>query len=99
MLLSEYWPHLSISSACHMGYYKPANDNGGCQLCPANTRTHEEGSEMCTCVQGFSRLPSDPADLRCTSKRHLKGENVLDNVFDLGAQNLNPPAGSARLSL
>lgn len=79
-----------------MGYYKPANDNGGCRLCPANTRTREEGSEMCTCVQGFSRLPSDPTDLGCTSKRHLKGENVLDNVFDLGVQNLNPPAGSLR---
>lgn len=67
-----------------MGYYKPVNDNGGCRLCPTNTRTLEKGSEMCTCVPGFSRLPSDPNDLGCTSKKHyVKVEIVFDSVFDL----------------
>lgn len=52
--------------ACRMGYYKPANESGGCQLCPSNTRTHGEGSERCDCLQGFGRLPTDPDDLGCT---------------------------------
>uniref|UniRef100_A0A3Q3RAW9 receptor protein-tyrosine kinase n=1 Tax=Monopterus albus TaxID=43700 RepID=A0A3Q3RAW9_MONAL len=52
--------------ACQVGYYKPANESGGCQLCPANTRTPGEGSERCDCLQGFSRLPTDPTDLGCT---------------------------------
>lgn len=59
---------ISISPACRMGYYKPANDSAGCRLCPANTRTHGEGSERCDCLQGFSRLPTDSDDLSCTSK-------------------------------
>ncbi|KAG7496404.1 tyrosine-protein kinase receptor TYRO3-like isoform X1 [Solea senegalensis] len=54
--------------ACGMGYFKPAtaNDSAGCQVCPANTRTHREGSERCECVPGFSRLPTEPADVGCT---------------------------------
>ncbi|XP_073331157.1 tyrosine-protein kinase receptor TYRO3 [Pagrus major] len=52
--------------ACRMGYYKAANESGGCRLCPPNSRTHEEGSERCDCLQGFSRLPTDPDDLGCT---------------------------------
>ncbi|XP_018549395.1 tyrosine-protein kinase receptor TYRO3 isoform X1 [Lates calcarifer] len=52
--------------ACRMGYYRPANDSAGCRLCPANTRTHREGSERCDCLQGFSRLPTDSHDLSCT---------------------------------
>ncbi|TNM93427.1 hypothetical protein fugu_001603 [Takifugu bimaculatus] len=76
--------------ACHMGYYKPANDDGACRLCPANTRTREEGSEMCTCVQGFSRLPSDPTDLGCTKppsapvnlRTHWFNDSVLTLRWD-----------------
>uniref|UniRef100_UPI0037E9002C ephrin type-A receptor 2 n=1 Tax=Semicossyphus pulcher TaxID=241346 RepID=UPI0037E9002C len=52
--------------ACGRSFYKPANDSGGCRPCPPNSRTHEDGSEMCECVQGFSRLTSDPTDLGCT---------------------------------
>ncbi|XP_030287856.1 tyrosine-protein kinase receptor TYRO3 isoform X1 [Sparus aurata] len=52
--------------ACRMGYHKAANESGGCRLCPPNSRTHEEGSERCDCLQGFSRLPTDPEDLGCT---------------------------------
>ncbi|XP_022065914.2 tyrosine-protein kinase receptor TYRO3-like [Acanthochromis polyacanthus] len=52
--------------ACKMGYYKAANESAGCQLCPRNTGTQKEGSERCDCLQGFSRLPSDPHDLGCT---------------------------------
>ncbi|XP_044041108.1 tyrosine-protein kinase receptor TYRO3 [Siniperca chuatsi] len=52
--------------ACRMGHYKPANESGGCRLCPQNSRTHGEGSERCDCLQGFSRLPTDPDDLGCT---------------------------------
>ncbi|XP_040887460.1 ephrin type-A receptor 1 [Toxotes jaculatrix] len=51
--------------ACRMGYYKPARDSAGCRLCPANTRTHREGSERCDCLRGFSRLPNDSADHSC----------------------------------
>lgn len=65
--------HLFVSSACRIGYYKPAQEEeeeeaGGCLPCPENTRTHEEGSLVCSCVQGFSRLPTDPPDLGCTSE-------------------------------
>ncbi|KAK2852085.1 hypothetical protein Q5P01_008361 [Channa striata] len=52
--------------ACAMGFYKPANRSGGCKPCPANSRTHREGSEGCDCLQGFGRLPTDPDDLGCT---------------------------------
>ncbi|KAM7377764.1 hypothetical protein PAMA_014181 [Pampus argenteus] len=52
--------------ACRMGYYKPANESGGCRLCPPNSRTHREASERCECLQGFSRLPSEPIDNGCT---------------------------------
>lgn len=64
---------ISISTACRMGYHKAANESGGCRLCPPNSRTHEEGSERCDCLQGFSRLPTDPEDLGCTSKKHWVG--------------------------
>nr|XP_054590149.1 tyrosine-protein kinase Mer isoform X2 [Nothobranchius furzeri] len=52
--------------ACGIGYYKPASGGAGCQLCPPNTRTQNLGSKICECLQGFSRLPSDPHDLGCT---------------------------------
>ncbi|XP_053199851.1 ephrin type-A receptor 5-like [Scomber japonicus] len=52
--------------ACRLGYYKPANESGECRMCPPNSGTHREGSEKCDCVQGFSRLPTDPDDLGCT---------------------------------
>lgn len=66
---------ISISSACRNGYYKPANESGGCRLCPPNSRTHGEGSERCDCLQGFNRLEMDPDDIGCTSKKHLVGLN------------------------
>lgn len=72
----DYIPiSISILTACHMGYYKPANESGGCRLCPANSRTYEEGSVLCDCLQGFSRLPIDPDDLGCTSKPLHECEN------------------------
>ncbi|XP_069015131.1 ephrin type-A receptor 2 [Embiotoca jacksoni] len=52
--------------ACRIGYYKATNESGECRMCPANTKTHREGSERCDCQQGFSQLPSDPNDLGCT---------------------------------
>ncbi|XP_041840769.1 tyrosine-protein kinase Mer isoform X2 [Melanotaenia boesemani] len=52
--------------ACRMGYYKAANETGGCQICPINTWTITEGSEKCECHPGFSRLPSDHHHLGCT---------------------------------
>lgn len=52
-----------------MGYYKPANQSGGCSPCPANSNTGGEGSEQCHCLQGFSRLPTDPEHLGCTGKK------------------------------
>ncbi|KAM4611958.1 tyrosine-protein kinase Mer isoform 2-T2 [Polymixia lowei] len=52
--------------ACRTGYYKPANESGGCHLCPPNSRTDREGAERCDCLQGYSRLPSDPDLLGCT---------------------------------
>uniref|UniRef100_A0A671XJL9 receptor protein-tyrosine kinase n=1 Tax=Sparus aurata TaxID=8175 RepID=A0A671XJL9_SPAAU len=59
-------PDPATSWTCRMGYHKAANESGGCRLCPPNSRTHEEGSERCDCLQGFSRLPTDPEDLGCT---------------------------------
>ncbi|XP_070786011.1 tyrosine-protein kinase receptor TYRO3 [Enoplosus armatus] len=52
--------------ACPAGYYKPANESGGCRLCPPNSGTHGEGARICDCLQGFSRLPTDPDALGCT---------------------------------
>ncbi|XP_039997295.1 tyrosine-protein kinase receptor TYRO3 isoform X2 [Xiphias gladius] len=76
--------------ACRMGYYKPANDSAGCRLCPANTRTHGEGSERCDCLQGFSRLPTDSDDLSCTKPpsdpvnltAHHHNDSVLTLTWD-----------------
>ncbi|XP_070711215.1 tyrosine-protein kinase receptor TYRO3 [Pempheris klunzingeri] len=52
--------------ACTMGYYKPANESGGCRLCPPNSRTRVDASESCDCLLGFNRLPADPEHLGCT---------------------------------
>ncbi|XP_028419388.1 tyrosine-protein kinase receptor TYRO3 isoform X1 [Perca flavescens] len=75
---------------CRMGYYKPANESGGCRLCPPNSRTHGEGSERCDCLQGFSRLPADPNDLGCTKPpsapvnltAHHHNDSVLIMTWD-----------------
>ncbi|XP_031146475.1 tyrosine-protein kinase receptor TYRO3 isoform X2 [Sander lucioperca] len=75
---------------CRMGYYKPANESGGCRLCPPNSRTHGEGSERCDCLQGFSRLPADPDDLGCTKPpsapvnltAHHHNDSVLIMTWD-----------------
>ncbi|XP_042371580.1 ephrin type-A receptor 5-like, partial [Plectropomus leopardus] len=56
--------------ACRMGHYRAASESGGCRLCPQNSGTQGEGSQRCDCLQGFSRLPTDPDDLGCTSKKH-----------------------------
>ncbi|KAM3591159.1 uncharacterized protein V6R79_023647 [Siganus canaliculatus] len=76
--------------ACKMGYYKPANETGGCRLCPQNSGTHEEGSELCQCLPGFTRLPADPDDLGCTKPpsapvnltAHLHNDSVLIVTWD-----------------
>ncbi|XP_023279570.1 tyrosine-protein kinase receptor TYRO3-like [Seriola lalandi dorsalis] len=76
--------------ACRMGYYKPANDSAGCRLCPANTRTHVEGSETCDCLQGFSRLPTEPDVHSCTKPpsapvnltAHHHNDSVLTVTWD-----------------
>nr|XP_019955627.1 PREDICTED: uncharacterized protein LOC109637607 [Paralichthys olivaceus] len=71
--------------ACRIGYYKPTNDSAECQLCPAHSRTHREGSERCDCLQGFSRLPTDPLDFNCTKPPsapvHLKAHHQNDSVL------------------
>ncbi|KAK5876193.1 hypothetical protein CesoFtcFv8_027188 [Champsocephalus esox] len=51
---------------CDMGYYKPANESGVCRPCPQNSNTYGKGSERCVCLQGYTRLPTDPEDLGCT---------------------------------
>ncbi|XP_042257093.1 tyrosine-protein kinase receptor TYRO3 isoform X1 [Thunnus maccoyii] len=82
---------------CRMDHYKPANESGGCRLCPPNSRTHREGSERCDCLQGFSRLPKDPGDLGCTKppsapvnvKASHHNDSVLitwDSPHDLGGR-------------
>ncbi|KAJ4936989.1 hypothetical protein JOQ06_001573 [Pogonophryne albipinna] len=51
---------------CDMGYYKPANESGVCRPCPQNSNTYGKGSERCVCLQGYTRLPTDPEDRGCT---------------------------------
>ncbi|XP_026209098.1 tyrosine-protein kinase receptor TYRO3 isoform X2 [Anabas testudineus] len=76
--------------ACRMGFYKSANESGGCRPCPANSRTHREGSQSCDCLQDFSRLPTDPDDLGCTKApsapvnltAHHYNESVLIVTWD-----------------
>ncbi|XP_047435585.1 tyrosine-protein kinase receptor TYRO3-like [Mugil cephalus] len=76
--------------ACRMGYYKASNQSGGCRLCPVNTRTRGEGSESCECVQGFSRLQTDPDHLGCTKPpsapvnltTHHLNDSVLTVTWD-----------------
>lgn len=84
--------------ACRMDHYKPASESGGCRLCPPNSRTQREGSERCDCLQGFSRLPTDPEDLGCTKppsapvnvKARHHDDSVLivswDSPHDLGGR-------------
>ncbi|XP_043953813.1 ephrin type-A receptor 4-B isoform X2 [Gambusia affinis] len=73
--------------ACRIGYYKPTNGGGECQLCPPNSMTPREGSESCECLQGFSRLPSDPHDLGCSkppsAPLNLTTRTVNDSVLVL----------------
>ncbi|KAG7235426.1 hypothetical protein INR49_002656, partial [Caranx melampygus] len=76
--------------ACRMGHYKLANDSERCRLCPANTRTHGEGSERCDCLQGFRRLPTEPDDRGCTKPpsapvnltAHHHNDSVLTLTWD-----------------
>ncbi|CAL8240422.1 unnamed protein product [Merluccius merluccius] len=53
-------------TACRMGYYKPANESGGCLQCPPQSGTAQQGAEGCDCLDGFDRLPSDPRLQGCT---------------------------------
>ncbi|KAK0152451.1 Ephrin type-A receptor 4-A [Merluccius polli] len=53
-------------TACRMGYYKPANERGGCLQCPPQSGTAQQGAEGCDCLDGFDRLPSDPRLQGCT---------------------------------
>ncbi|XP_041638429.1 tyrosine-protein kinase receptor UFO-like [Cheilinus undulatus] len=85
-------------TACGRGFYKPANDSGGCRLCPPNSWTVKEGSETCECVQGYRRLMTDAVDLGCTkppspplnlSIVHLNDSELLltwDTPHDLGGR-------------
>ncbi|XP_045075657.1 ephrin type-A receptor 3-like [Coregonus clupeaformis] len=54
--------------ACRTGYYKAANESGGCRSCPPNSKTDGEGAEGCDCGQGYFRLPGDPYVMGCTRK-------------------------------
>lgn len=59
-------PLADSCQACGIGFYRAANQSGGCQRCPPHSETDREGSDKCSCVSGFSRLPTDPPDLGCT---------------------------------
>lgn len=59
-------PVSDTCQACGIGFYRAANQSRGCLRCAPNSGTHREGSENCDCLQGFSRLPTDPHDLGCT---------------------------------
>ncbi|XP_055794895.1 tyrosine-protein kinase receptor TYRO3 [Salvelinus fontinalis] len=52
--------------ACRVGYYKAANESGGCRSCPPNRKTDREGAEGCDCRQGYFSLPGDPYVMGCT---------------------------------
>ncbi|CAJ1086437.1 tyrosine-protein kinase receptor TYRO3-like isoform X1 [Xyrichtys novacula] len=78
-------------AACGKGFYKPANNSGGCRLCPSNSHTHTEGSETCECVQGFSRLTSDPADLGCTKPPSAPLNPSIRHQEDLVLLSWDPP--------
>ncbi|XP_071782213.2 tyrosine-protein kinase receptor TYRO3 [Centroberyx gerrardi] len=76
--------------ACRTGYYKPANESGGCQLCPPNSRTDREGSERCDCLQEYDRLPTEPYNLGCTkppsapvnASAHRHNDSMLILLWD-----------------
>ncbi|CAL9694585.1 unnamed protein product [Knipowitschia caucasica] len=58
-------PAADSCQACGIGFYRWANESGGCQKCPPHSQTLRLGSDWCECEEGFSRLPSDPHDLGC----------------------------------
>ncbi|XP_028850855.1 ephrin type-A receptor 4-B isoform X2 [Denticeps clupeoides] len=55
----------SSCEACSVGSYRPARDNARCLPCPPNSESGFRGAVECRCVQGHSRLPSDPVNVSC----------------------------------
>ncbi|KAG7235105.1 hypothetical protein INR49_003209 [Caranx melampygus] len=57
----------SFTTSLWMGHYKrPMTAQGA--VCASEHQDAREGSERCDCLQGFSRLPTEPDDRGCTSK-------------------------------
>ena len=52
------WNFPYYYSACPAGQYR-SEDNKTCQLCPANTVTHQEAASECECWNGYFRYKAD----------------------------------------
>ncbi|XP_056299298.1 ephrin type-A receptor 4-B isoform X2 [Pseudoliparis swirei] len=83
---------------CWTGFYKPANESGGCRACPPNSRTRGEGSESCDCVEGFSRLHTDPDELGCT-RSVPPVVSVVTPPLNVSEPHMTPPPPPSRRPL
>nr|XP_023696138.1 ephrin type-A receptor 8-like isoform X1 [Paramormyrops kingsleyae] len=52
--------------ACTAGRYKPENGSAECLPCPPNSIAVRAAAEECSCLDGYFRVASDPADVGCT---------------------------------
>ncbi|KAL0978727.1 hypothetical protein UPYG_G00174370 [Umbra pygmaea] len=53
--------------ACAPGSFKAVVSAESCEFCPENTETSTVGANLCTCVEGFYRSPSDPLTSACSA--------------------------------
>lgn len=56
------------SAACPVGYFKSVSGSSPCSVCPANSRTSQEGASVCECRSGFYRAVNDDNSSACTSE-------------------------------
>lgn len=64
------WVHkcFILDAACTAGHYKPENGSAECLPCPPSSIAVQAAAEHCSCLDGYFRVASDPADVGCTSK-------------------------------
>ncbi|XP_034553096.1 ephrin type-B receptor 5 isoform X3 [Notolabrus celidotus] len=57
----------SACLACPVSYFKSVSGSVPCSVCPANSRTSQEGAKVCECRSGFYRAANDANSTACTT--------------------------------
>lgn len=57
-----------VFAACPVGYFKSVSGSVPCSVCPPNSRTSQEGSNVCECRSSFYRAATDANSSACTSE-------------------------------